>query len=78
MMWSAMALSASYSGYLVGNTRLYWAWGSPAFTSFLLLKVSGVPLVERAGKKKWGDNTTYKAYMKGTSLLVPWFPAKLD
>lgn len=35
------------------------SWLSPAFTAFLLLKVSGVPMVEAAGKKKWGDNPDY-------------------
>ena len=30
------------------------AWLSPAFTLTLLLGVSGLPLVEAAGRKKWG------------------------
>jgi steroid 5-alpha reductase family enzyme len=52
-----------------------WAWVSPAFTAFLLLKVSGVPMVEAAGKKKWGDNPEYQNYMKHTNMLIPGSPA---
>ena len=57
------------------DTR-HGAWISPLFTAFLLLKVSGVPMVERAGAKKWGDDKKYKLYMSGTSMVIPWFPAK--
>ena len=67
-MWCAMALTASSAGHK-------WAWLSPAFTAFLLLKVSGVPMVEKAGLKKWGADPKYLAYVNGTSCVVPWFPA---
>ena len=40
-----------------------------------LLKVSGVPMVEAAGKKKWGHDESYLHYVKHTSSVVPWFPA---
>lgn len=76
-MWSSLALTVTNVGVVSGATRLYWAWVSPLFTTFLLLKVSGVPLVENAGKKKWGDDKEYNAYMSGTSLVIPWFPVQL-
>ena len=60
---------------LMSKSR-HGAWVSPLFTALLLLKVSGVPMVEKAGAKKWGDDKAYNAYMSGTSMLIPWFPAK--
>jgi len=76
LMWSALALTVSNVGIATGDTRLHGAWVSPLFTALLLLKVSGVPMVEKAGAKKWGDDKAYNAYMSGTSMLIPWFPAK--
>lgn len=44
---------------------------SPAFVSFLLLKVSGVPLSENKYDRKFGDRKEYKAWKKNTPMLVP-------
>ena len=42
------------------------------FTAFLLLRVTGVPMVEKAGWKKWSGDSDYVAYMEKTSCLIPW------
>jgi len=76
LMWAAMAICVSWVGWQNGDTVLLWAWGSPAFTAALLLKVSGVPMVEKAGEKKWGNDPEYRHYMDNTSCVMPWFPAK--
>ncbi len=44
---------------------------SPIFVIFLLTKVSGIPLLQKKGMDKWGENPEYLAYLKNTSLLVP-------
>ncbi|GFR92293.1 steroid reductase [Elysia marginata] len=44
---------------------------SPFFITFLLTKMSGIPLLEAAGKKKWGTDPAYIAYKKNTACLVP-------
>jgi steroid 5-alpha reductase family enzyme len=44
---------------------------SPFFVMFLLLKVSGIPLLQKAGMKKWGDDPDYLAYRKNTPKLIP-------
>eukprot|EP00939_MAST-03C_sp_MAST-3C-sp1_P005033 g5033.t1 len=75
VMWSALALIASVVAIETGDGALHWAWLSPMFTTFLLLKVSGVPMLERAGRKKWKHLPQYEHYMKHTSCVVPWFPA---
>jgi steroid 5-alpha reductase family enzyme len=46
---------------------------SPIFTAFLLIFVSGIPLLEKSADKKWGDDPAYVIYKKTTSVLVPWF-----
>merc|ERR1711988_920023 len=73
-MWAAMALDASVAGVAAGNNAALGAWISPAFTAVLLLKGTGVPMVEAAGEKKWGSDPAYRAYMANTPKLIPWFP----
>ena len=71
-MWSALALvcsSAAFDG--AGGAYLHAGWISPAFSTLLLLKVSGVPMVEKAGEKRWGAEPEYQAYMARTPCIVP-------
>lgn len=70
-----MALCVSYVGFVADIPLLHLAWLSPAFTTLLLLKVSGVPMVEKAGEKKWGSDPAYRNYMDNTNLLIPGKPA---
>ena len=82
-MWVAAAAAvfrcADFSSPAGGYyPPLKWAWLSPGFTAFLLLCVSGVPLVEKAGMEKWGGDPRYVAYVKGTSCLVPWFNSRAE
>jgi steroid 5-alpha reductase family enzyme len=44
---------------------------SPLYIVSLLLFVSGIPLLEKAAEKKWGENEEYKKYKKRTSVLLP-------
>ena len=56
-----------------------WQWVtliSPVFVALLLLRVSGVPLLEKAADEKWGGQLDYEAYKHRTSLLVPRPPRK--
>ena len=56
-----------------------WQWVallSPVFVALLLLRVSGVPMLEKAADEKWGGQPDYEAYKSGTSLLVPLPPRK--
>lgn len=51
-----------------------WQWVtliSPVFVSMLLLRVSGVPPLEKAAEEKWGGQLDYEAYKCRTSVLVP-------
>ncbi|KAM0331728.1 hypothetical protein ACHAQA_003407 [Verticillium albo-atrum] len=44
---------------------------SPAFVSFLLLKISGVPLSEKKYDKKFGDRKDYQEWKQNTPRLFP-------
>jgi steroid 5-alpha reductase family enzyme len=44
---------------------------SPVFVTFLLLKVSGVPLSENKYDKKYGDRKDYQEWKKNTPMFIP-------
>jgi len=51
-----------------------WQWVamiSPIFVTFLLTRVSGVPLLEKKADKKWGGQEDYETYKKNTPVLIP-------
>jgi steroid 5-alpha reductase family enzyme len=50
----------------------WWALISPVLIDFLLLWVSGIPMLEA----KYLDNPEYREYRRTTSAFFPWFPRK--
>ncbi len=44
---------------------------SPFFVTLLLTKVSGIPMLEARGKKRWGDEPAYRDYLDSTPILLP-------
>ncbi|MDJ0663725.1 MAG: DUF1295 domain-containing protein [Acidimicrobiia bacterium] len=51
-----------------------WRWVmliSPIFVIVLLTRVSGVPMLERRGEERWGDDEAYRRYVDSTPVLVP-------
>ncbi len=44
---------------------------SPIFVIFLLVKISGVKLLEEGGQKRWGSDPDYQHYLATTSVLIP-------
>ena len=49
-----------------------WTIFAPVLMTFLLVKVSGVAMLEKTLKSKPG----YTEYMKNTNAFVPWFPKR--
>jgi len=65
MWWGIFLLALSVPGG--------WATAvSPVLLTFLLVKVSGVPMLER----RYADNKEFQAYARRTSVFIPWFPKK--
>lgn len=76
-LWTGLATTAA--GVLLGVNRgvagqftaLALPFISPAFTAFVLLKVSGVPLSEAKYNKRYGDRKDYQDYKKNTPKFFP-------
>jgi steroid 5-alpha reductase family enzyme len=50
----------------------WWSIFSPVIMTYLLLRVSGVTLLEKSMETRPG----YKEYVQRTSAFIPWFPKK--
>lgn len=51
---------------------------SPIFVIVLLMRISGVPMLEAKADKKWGGQPAYEAYKANTPVLVPRPPLRQD
>jgi steroid 5-alpha reductase family enzyme len=50
-----------------------WQWAtliSPFFVAFLLIKVSGVPMLEDKADERWGGQSDYEEYKRKTPVLL--------
>lgn len=67
VLWTGIALIAA-------ETLSGWRWValvSPLFVYALLTRVSGIPLLEARGRKRWGGDPAYQAYVARTPVLWP-------
>lgn len=66
-LWTGMAIMVlpALSGWQ------YLTLISPFFVATLLIKVSGLPMLEKRADKKWGGDEDYEAYKASTPVLVP-------
>lgn len=62
--WGYYLIAASAGGW--------WTIFSPILMTYLLLKVSGVALLEKSMETR----TAYRDYIQRTSAFLPWFPHK--
>lgn len=72
LLWTGMAIVAV--PVLQG-----WQWAtliSPVFVAFLLVRVSGVPLLEEAADERWGGQDDYEKYKRTTPVLIPGPPRR--
>ena len=68
MVWWGLYLIAASSG-------AWWTIVSPILMSFLLMRVSGVTLLEHSLKK---NRPGYEEYVKRTSPFFPWPPKQTE
>jgi steroid 5-alpha reductase family enzyme len=59
---------------LQGTAQLL-SMASPLFIMFMLLFVSGIPLLEKSADARWGKDKNYIKYKNTTSIIIP-FPHK--
>ena len=65
-----------WTGVFVMSASVVDGWGwrgaiSPVFVAVLLLKVSGVPLLQARGEERWGDDPEYRRYRATVPVLIP-------
>lgn len=72
LLWTGIAVIAI--PHLAGLSWL--ALISPVFVFFLLTQVSGIPMLDRIARKRWGDDEAYQAYRRRTSKLLPLPPGR--
>ena len=65
-LWTGVAVMSFSS--LSGSE--YLTLISPIFTYLLLVKISGVRMLEGRGQKTWGNDEEYIAYMKNTPMVM--------
>ena len=63
-------------GVFLMSTSVVDGWGwrgvlSPVFVAVLLMKVSGVPLLERRADDRWGGDPDYERYKATVPVLLP-------
>lgn len=67
VLWTGIAIMAS-------STLRGWQWMtmiSPFFVAFLLIRISGIPMVEKRADDRWGDDAAYQRYKAQTPVLIP-------
>jgi len=55
-----------------------WQWAtliSPVFVAFLLIRISGIPMLEEKADERWGGQENYEEYKRRTPVLIPRPPA---
>ena len=65
-LWWGVYLAA------LGSGAAWWTIASPLTINFLLLFVSGIPMLER----KYEGDPEFEEYRRKTSPLFPWFPKR--
>lgn len=73
LLWVGIAVIAlpALSGWQ------YVALISPVFVFVLLTRISGIPMLERRARRRWGSDPAWQAYVDRTPQLVPKPPAKI-
>lgn len=67
LLWTGMAVVALPA--LQGLS--YLTLVSPVFVWALLMRISGVPMLEARADRKWGGEPAYEAYKAETPVLIP-------
>lgn len=73
-LWLGVAIVAtpSLSGWQ------YVGLISPVFVALLLIRVSGIPMLEKSADQRWGGDENYENYKARTPVLVPRLRGSLE
>ncbi|KAF9298773.1 hypothetical protein BGZ88_004678 [Linnemannia elongata] len=84
LLWfgSYLVCSSAFSAALESPAPIMSHWMSrlavfsPMFVTFLITRVSGIPLLERENDRRLKDVVAYWKYKKATSMFVPTLPRR--
>ena len=65
--WSIYGICAPALSLPLAVTAL----ASPLFVTFLITKVSGIPLLETSNNMKYKDNKNYEEYKRDVPVMIP-------
>ncbi len=68
LAWIGFATTAASA---LSGWPLALAWIGPVWIAVLLIKVSGIPLLERSHAKRYGDDPAFQAYVAKSDRLIP-------
>lgn len=66
-----MQVALGLSGVSGKLSVLAMAYASPAFVTFLLTKVSGIPMSEKKYDKRYGNRKDYQEWKRNTPKFFP-------
>lgn len=66
----------AYVCLALGSPVAWLAWAGPAVMYVFLRWISGIPYTEKQALRSRGDD--YRAYQCSTSMLIPWFPKRIE
>lgn len=69
VLWSGVAVMA----FPVLQGWQHLTLISPIFVWLLLMRVSGVRMLDASAKKRFGDDPAYQSYVAATPRLIPWW-----
>ncbi|KAG0304126.1 hypothetical protein BGZ98_005899 [Dissophora globulifera] len=84
VLWlgSYLFSSSAFPDAVTGQVFPHWmsrlAVFSPIFVTFLIIRVSGIPLLERENDRRLKDVVAYWKYKKETSMFVPTWPRSVE
>ncbi len=67
IFWSGISLIT----FQMDNPLTYLTFISPFWISLLLVRISGIPLLQKAAEKKYGEQSDFHHYKKETPKLFP-------
>ncbi|XP_014779339.1 uncharacterized protein LOC106875624 [Octopus bimaculoides] len=67
LLWLGLYITAQKTMEGYENVSIF----SPIFVAFLLIKVSGIPILEKTSFERWGTTPSYVDYVQSTAKLIP-------
>ncbi|HEU5005191.1 MAG TPA: DUF1295 domain-containing protein [Candidatus Saccharimonadales bacterium] len=68
MVWAGIYI---YCFDFMDFGQRFFGLASPLLITYLLLRVTGVPRLEKYADQKWGKSAEYRKYKNGARILVP-------